>query len=508
MARTGKVCAGRRVRYGLPPREDPYGPNRRGTTMGSINTNISALVAARVFETHNRTMAQTLERLSTGFRINSGRDDPAGIIASETLRSEIKAIGAAIENARVADSFVAVAEGALNEVNALLLELESLIDRSANEAALSNEEIAANQLQIDAILDSINRIATSTEYKGKKLLNGSFDFTTQSVNSALITSVRIHSARVPNNATRNVVVQVAGSAQTGELRFTNGTAAITSAVTIRVAGNLGVDTFSFAANQSLSSIASAVNQSKNLTGVSATVSGTVLRFNSTDYGSKQFVAVEAVNGNFATTDAEGNSATKDFGQDVTAIVNGVTANSDGLKVQLRSNALDLELILDPDLGTLATASTTTFEIEPGGANFVISPTISLAGTINIGFAAMDDSSLGNQAVGFLSSLRSGQANDLVSKNYSTAQKIIREAISEVSSLRGRIGAFQQNTLNSTVNALQIALENATAAESAIRDADFAAETSRLTRTQILLNATSSVMQIANALPQNFLALLA
>ena len=123
--------------------------------MSRIVTNVQSLVAQRVLGTQNRQLNQALTRLSTGLRINSGADDPAGLIASESLRSEKVAISAAIDNANRADNVLAVAEGALVEVNRLLLDLEDLIDRSASTAGLSEAELEANQAQIDAILQSI-----------------------------------------------------------------------------------------------------------------------------------------------------------------------------------------------------------------------------------------------------------------------------------------------------------------------------------------------------------------
>ncbi len=150
--------------------------------MSRINTNIQSLTARRALDLNNRSLNQALERLSTGLRINSGKDDPAGLIASEVLRSSTRAITAAIDNANRADTIVAVAEGGLQEVSSLLLDLESLIDQSANEAGLTQKELNANQTQIDSILASIDRLAESTAFGEKKLLNGSFDFTTSGIN--------------------------------------------------------------------------------------------------------------------------------------------------------------------------------------------------------------------------------------------------------------------------------------------------------------------------------------
>ena len=126
---------------------------------------------------------------------------------------------------------------------------------------------------------------------------------------------------------------------------------------------------------------------------------------------------------------------------------------------------------------------------------------------SIGLQSVATGSLGKGSVGFLSSLGSGQTNQLSSGNYETAQRVIRDASGQVASLRGRLGAFQKHTLASTRTSLQIALENTTAAESAIRDADFAEETSKLTRAQILVNSSAFALQMANQAPQNVLALL-
>ena len=144
--------------------------------MSRINTNVSSLLAQRVVGNQNKALSQSLERLSTGLAINRGSDNPAGLIASEALRSEKAAISAAIGNAERADQVINIAEGGLQEISGLLLEVQSLVGESANDAGLSSEEKEANQLQIDSILQTIDRIASSTSFQGTKLLNGTFDF--------------------------------------------------------------------------------------------------------------------------------------------------------------------------------------------------------------------------------------------------------------------------------------------------------------------------------------------
>lgn len=479
--------------------------------MSRINTNVSSLVAARVFNRNNENLSESLERLSTGLRINRGKDDPAGLIASQRLRSEATAIAAAIDNSRRADNLIAVAEGGLQEVASLLVELENLVDHTANTAGLSTEEVQANQLQVDAILETINRIANSTEFSGKKLLNGSLDYTTSGVTTgatgSAITDLKINGARIAAGGYRSVVVEITSSAQTAQLIYA-GSATGAGVTTIQVAGKYGTEQFSFASGTAAADVATAINQSKSLTGVSATVSGTGtntrIKINSTDYGSEAFVSVEALAGTFTVTG--GSSPTKDYGEDVGATINGAQAIAKGLDISIRSSSLNADLTLAAAFAT-DTSLSKTFYVTGGGADFNISPTLGLSSLASIGLQSVSTGNLGKSTSGLLSSLGSGQANDLSSGNFEVAQRVIRDASAQVAALRGRLGAFQKNTLASTINSLQVTYENVTAAESAIRDTDFAAETARLTRAQILVNASSVALQQTNAAPQNVLALL-
>ncbi|MBN1492220.1 MAG: flagellin [Phycisphaerae bacterium] len=476
--------------------------------MITINTNTSSLVASRILTNNTQLMNRTLERLSTGYRINRGADDPAGLIASETLRFEKEAINASIENAGRADNVISVAEGALQEVSTLLVSLEDLVDRSANQSGLSAAELQANQLQIDAILQSVDRIATTTTFAGNKLLDGSMAYTTSGVASANLANVQVNSSRAAPGATRSVEVAVTASAQKATLTHTTAAGTLAGAVTISIGGNKGVDTFSFASGTAVSSVAAAVNLSTNLTGVTATVtSSTILTLQSSKYGSSEFVSVEALSGTFTVTG--GTSPTKDTGVDISATVNGVTADTSGLEASVRTGSLDLDLIVTSGYGngTIALNTTTTFSITGGGATFQITPDLSLAGQVAVGLQNTTTTGLGDSVTGFLSTLKSGGTNAMSTQNFTTAQEIVRLAGEQVASLRGRLGAIQQNTLAPTINSLKVAFENVSAAESAIRDADFAEETSNLTRAQILVQSSTASLQLANRAPQNVLALL-
>ena len=464
--------------------------------MSRINTNVSSLIAQRILKQNNDAQSTTLERLSTGLRINRGSDDPAGLIASENLRAEKTGIQASIDNATRASNIIATAEGGLNEVSALLNELSGLVNSTANVGGLSTEEVNANQLQVDSIISTINRIADSTAFQGKKLLDGQLDYDLAGVNTTEVERVQINSAKLVSNTPATVLVEVVASAQSAEVTYTSA-AAFSSPFVIEVAGKLGTQQISFASSVNNTQIANAINSLTAATGVSAALSGSVLRISTSDVGSQQFVSVRTISGTFLTAN--------DTGRDATVRINGNAATADGLNVTLRSGFLDVELRLGDSINTAG--ASTTFSVTGGGASFALGTKVTESDRVSIGVGAVSSANLGDATNGFLSSLSSGGVNSLSSSNLVNAQRIVDSAIRQVSQLRGRLGAFSKYTLDATIRAQSIALENANAAESAIRDTDFASETSQLTRSQILSQATSTVLAQANSQPQAVLSLL-
>jgi len=170
----------------------------------------------------------------------------------------------------------------------------------------------------------------------------------------------------------------------------------------------------------------------------------------------------------------------------------------------------VELDLTSDYATTV-GSTKTFRITGGGANFQLGPTISATQQIGFGIGSVAATRIGgvtlNGARYFLDSVKSGQTNSLLTGNAAEAAKVLEAAISDISVLRGRLGAFERNTLQTNIRSLQIGFENITASESQIRDADFAKETANLTRAQMLSQAATAVLATANTTSQNVLALL-
>src|SRR3954469_2075146 len=187
--------------------------------MARINTNVASLTAQRGLAKSQKTMADTLRRLSSGLQINRGADDPAGLIASETLRSEISGVNQAIDNSSRASNVIATAEGALGEVASLLLNIKDLIVEAANSGALSPEEINANQLQVDSAVESITRISNTTTFAGLKLLDGSLNYLTSGVDTNSVKALDITAANFGTATSLPVQINVVTSARPADLEF-------------------------------------------------------------------------------------------------------------------------------------------------------------------------------------------------------------------------------------------------------------------------------------------------
>jgi len=473
--------------------------------MTRINTNIPALISINSLDRSNASLSRSLQRLSTGLRINTAADDPAGLIVSESLRAQIGSLRQGIDNAQRAANVIATAEGALSEVSALLVNIRELVVEAANTGTLSQEELDANQLQIDSAIESITRIANTSAFGGQKLLNGTLGFSTTGVSSD-ITDLSIYSADFGNASQISVTLNVTQSAQAAQLIW-NGSQ-VASATSIEVAGLEGAEVFSFTAGTAASAIAYAINQTQSLTGVSATVissggSDVGVDFYSTAFGTEAFISVNVLSGTYDTEDSGGTSATRDSGRDLIGSINGNSVSGLGNTINFNSRSLDLQLTVSDGW-----SGTTSFTIRGGGgALFQISPEVNSGSQMNIAIDSVTAAHLGRGDIGYLNSLVTGGMNDLQSGRLEAATDIIDASIRDVSSLRGRLGAFQKNVIETAINSLRVALENVSASESVIRDTDFAKETAELTRSQILVSAGTSVLAAANASPQNVLSLL-
>jgi flagellin len=475
--------------------------------MARINTNVGAIIANTNLAKSQKSLSTSLQRLSSGMRINSGADDPAGMIASETLRSEIQGITTAIDNSTRASNVISTADAALGEVSNLLVSIKGLVVQAANTGALSEDEIKANQLQVDSAVASITRISNSTSFAGLKLLDGSLGYITSGIATSALHDVEISNASFGLARSIPVVVNVIQSARTAGLRFAG--SAITNSVSLEISGRQGVQVLQFTSSTKASAIAFAINRISDSTGVaaamtSATNASSGITFTSTGFGSKEFVSVKVLGNqaNFATRALDGSLSQRTMGRDAVASINGAQAIGDGLSLSLNTGSLSLSLNLDEAFGM----GTKSFTVTGGGAMFQLGAQVQSNQQMNIAIGSVSASRLGNALDGYLTDIITGGGADLTT-DPAKASRIIDRAINQVAGMRGRLGAFEKNTIQTNINSLQVSLENVTSSESSIRDTDFAAETSSLTRNQILVQAGTSVLAQANSTPQSVLSLL-
>jgi flagellin len=329
-------------------------------------------------------------------------------------------------------------------------------------------------------------------------VNDTGDITLESIADA-INSLAQFSATASGDLT-----QFAGDAESlnvTDTELTGGAEAETFGVVanavFELAGSKGSEVFNVTAGTSLDQLVSQINLVSDATGVSAAADGTDLVLTSTGYGSKSRVELRVLSqgagGNFGVGGRE-------LGTDIVATVNGRSARGDGN--QLSVNTATLNMVVDMEAGF---EGNSTFTIVGGGANFQLGPEVVSNQQARIGIGSVNSARLGGVA-GKLFELGSGEAAALAT-DPTRAAEIVNEAIAQVTSLRGRLGAFQATSLDSNLVSLNETVANLQEAESSIRDADFAAESAALTRAQILVQSGTNVLSLANQNPQNVLSLL-
>lgn len=316
-------------------------------------------------------------------------------------------------------------------------------------------------------------------------------------------NLRIDQANFGTLSQIDVDVTVDAQATKASLVYSGGT--LSSALSLQVGGKSGFEVFQFGGSTTITQIRDALNLVSDATGVTARIDGANLVIESSEYGTDAFVTTQALNvgGAFLTTLEDGlTQADRVSGTDVALRINGVRATGQGLKASLNTSTLDLSFSVDE---SLIDGSNFSFSITGGGAIFQLGPDVVSNQQARLGIQGVSTATLGGVS-GTLFQLRSGGEKDLAT-DVKAAAKIVDEVITSVTGLRGRLGAFQRTTLETNIFTLNDTLANLVDAESSIRDADFAAESAKLTRAQILVQSGTSVLAIANQNPQNVLALL-
>ncbi len=476
-----------------------------------VNTNIMAMNALRNLGESNMEFGQSVNRLSTGLRINSAADDPAGLIVSETFRAQIGGIDQAIRNNQDAINYAKTAEGALDEVNRLIKDARALAVASGNSATLSDAQKQANQTQLNSIVASITRISGQTQFGTKKLLDGSAGTYAGTTSSANVSNISF--SGVFNGAAITTASVITVSVTTAATKASFGAGRTFAFATTTMGNNAGSFSingvsFSAASTDTIQDIVARINNTSLQTGVTATwAAGGTVTLVSKDYGTEAHVDLVDSTGVLRNAAGSQSAAGSNSVADVIIDSNGATAG--GLVTVTFNSGQGLTLrdlfgnnIQLTENGNLAAGSNAWGQVNVGESIFQIGANANQ--TTSLSLANYSASNLGKNAVAGkdLSNL------DLTTQQGATdAMVVIDKAISDIAGSRGDIGSFQRNILESNVRSLGVARENLSATESMIRDIDVAVEMTNFTRLQILQQSGIAVLAQANSAPQAVLSLL-
>ena len=491
-----------------------------------INTNVLSLNAQRNLSTSQSALATALQRLSSGLRINSAKDDAAGLAISDRFTTQIRGLNQAVRNASDGISLAQTAESALGELTSNLQRIREIAVQSANASNSASDRAALDQ-EVQQRLAEVERIATQTAFNGQKVLNGTFGTATfqvganvgETITVGLSTSMRTTEIGKTADYVGGVSYSTAlavGQQGAGVVAANALSNNVTIAVGTGQAVNVGVSVDGPSAGQTAGSAyakAAAVN-GVGIGGLTATAD-TTLELNFTTTATNGFalsvngIAVQAattaaLTGSQLATNINANSSATGVVASFNAGVMTLTA-VDGRNIVLAQTATATEGFQD------ATANNNTINaaLDGAGGNATLTAvgsirltaadaiTLAGAGVPDLGFTAAS-LALGNSALNSASVTTVANANTTIGR--------VDSALTKVSGLRSTFGAIQ-NRFESTISNLQAISENLEASRSRILDADFAAETANLTRAQILQQAGIAILAQANAAPQTVLALL-
>ncbi len=474
-----------------------------------INTNTLSLNAQRNLNSSQNALATSLQRLSSGLRINSAKDDAAGLAIADRMTSQIRGLNQAVRNANDGISLAQTAEGALQESQNILQRMRELSIQSAN-GTNSSSDRGALQSEVSQLQAELTRIADTTTFNSRKLFDGSFGSQTFQVGSVAneTISVTIADARAERIGSNTL-------AATGSLSDTvavvtaadsNGVSAETDLTITTSAGTSAA--IAYGANAEASEIAAAINTGAGSVGITATATNTATLSNLTNAtlgdnisftlnGSSISASITNVN------DLSGMVAAINGAAGSTGVTASFANSSDKSSITLTTtDGRDIDIIgfTDDDAGGGGVAATIAVANSTGSSSTTLT---SDSGSFTLANANTDIFASASQA----SSFSAVSSVDIATAyGAQSAIAVIDSALQAISSQRADLGAIQ-NRFSSTISNLSNISENVSAARSRIQDADFAAETAQLSRNQILQQAGIAMLSQANANPQNVLSLL-
>lgn len=487
-----------------------------------INTNIASLNSQRSLNGSQNALNTALQRLSSGLRINSAKDDAAGLAISERMTSQIRGTNQAVRNANDGVSLMQTAEGALTAAGDILQRVRELAVQSAN-ATNSAGDRKAIQAEVGQLLSELDRIAVSTEFNGQKLLDGSFGSAAFQIGANANQTITATTGNFRTSTYGAQLMESKGQAVVDTTAGTEVKPEIGTSVDI-----LGLEkaTITFGQNDSASTVAAKINAQSEKTGVSASARN-VSQLSEFTSGKSFSLAITSSNTTAANI-AFSVSATGDLNEAVKAINDvasqtGVTAKLVDGKITLTNESGDnIRIVNNSALAgdafklagsdaSVASGFGTAQTVAGAGIGATTMGSVEL--NSDKGFSTAVATAATSPAIDLFpgtsvaSKLNSVDTIDVSSVDGSTkALKIIDSALAVVNGQRASFGALQSR-FETTISNLQTTSENLSASRSRIMDADFAAETAALTRAQILQQAGVAMLAQANALPNNVLSLL-
>jgi len=501
----------------------------------TINTNVQSLTAQRNLSTSQSSLATSMQRLSSGLRINSAKDDAAGLSISERMTSQVRGLNQAARNANDGISMAQTAEGALSSITDGLQRIRELSIQAAN-ATNSASDRAALQNEVSQRVAEISRVGSQTQFNGLNLLDGSFTSQSFQVGANANQTIDIASIGDARASALGGNVLTADGTVTGNVvaasATVNGVAAAAANFTISTTDAAGsVQTtapISYVANAGANVIAGAINSAGSGVGVaamgvnSATLSGLSVGGTVSFTLNTQTNATTPPNGTFTAVSANISAVVtnqSDLSSLVSAIngqqsTTGITAefSTTGDKSSITLKTLDGRNI---GIGAFAnSAASLNDSVLFSGQTLQEGVTVAAVktGTISLtsGRGAISTANAGTDvfaAATSNSSFQSVAAIDIsTAAGAQTALGTIDSALAQISGSRAALGAYQ-NRFDSVITNLQTTSENLSASRSRIQDADFALETANLSRAQILQQAGTAMVAQANQLPQQVLKLL-
>ena len=478
-----------------------------------INTNVPSLNAQRQLNRSQLGMQTAMERLSSGLRINSAKDDAAGLAIADRMTAQVKGLNQAVRNANDGISVAQVAEGALQESTNILQRMRELSVQSANDSNSASDR-ASLQKEVNQLQQELDRIANTTSFNGKNVLDGSFS-------SAVF--------QVGANANQTIAVSI-GSAQTNNIGVNKivgakesytalaGAANNVTAGSLAIQGALGTGSVTVGVGMSAKALAAAVNAQAEKTGVNATAITNAKLSTFTAADTYSFTLTGAASATVSAAVTTGDISAMADAINAVSGKTGITAKYDSasnaimlnnqagedIKISDIVTGLGSSMNLDGVSSAGVAAGSAVTVTDTGGAAVAVGGQVDFASSKGFSITPTTTNVLAAATGSALSSVASIDIGTQTGAN--DAMKIIDGALAGVSDIRSDLGAVQ-NRFSSTISNLENVSQNISASRSRVQDADFAAESANMARNQILQQAGISMLAQANASSQSVLSLL-